>query len=77
MPDKKNLRITRRELIGGLSAIGAYSALGLPSIARGESGKKKSEQGYPVNIFLGTGGHGHTYPGATVPFGMVQLSPDT
>jgi len=26
---------------------------------------------------IGTGGHGHTYPGATVPFGMVQLSPDT
>ncbi len=30
-----------------------------------------------VNIFLGTGGHGHTFPGATVPFGAVQLSPDT
>jgi predicted alpha-1,2-mannosidase len=30
-----------------------------------------------VNTFIGTGGHGHTYPGATVPFGMVQLSPDT
>ena len=30
-----------------------------------------------VNLFIGTGGHGHTYPGATVPFGMVQLSPDT
>jgi len=30
-----------------------------------------------VNPFVGTGGHGHTYPGATVPFGMVQLSPDT
>ncbi len=29
-----------------------------------------------VNPFLGTGDHGHTYPGATVPFGMVQLSPD-
>jgi predicted alpha-1,2-mannosidase len=29
-----------------------------------------------VNPFVGTGGHGHTYPGATVPFGMVQLSPD-
>jgi predicted alpha-1,2-mannosidase len=29
-----------------------------------------------VNVFLGTGGHGHVYPGATVPFGMVQLSPD-
>ncbi|HEY5915411.1 MAG TPA: GH92 family glycosyl hydrolase [Verrucomicrobiae bacterium] len=26
---------------------------------------------------VGTGGHGHAYPGATVPFGMVQLSPDT
>jgi len=26
---------------------------------------------------VGTGAHGHTYPGATVPFGMVQLSPDT
>src|SRR3984885_6108724 len=30
-----------------------------------------------VNIAVGTGGHGHTYPGATVPFGAVQLSPDT
>src|SRR5213076_2701015 len=30
-----------------------------------------------VKIAIGTGGHGHTYPGATVPFGMVQLSPDT
>ena len=28
-----------------------------------------------VNPFLGTGGHGHTYPGASAPFGMVQLSP--
>ena len=30
-----------------------------------------------VDTFIGTGGHGHTYPGATAPFGMVQLSPDT
>jgi len=30
-----------------------------------------------VNPFIGTSGHGHTFPGATVPFGMVQLSPDT
>lgn len=30
-----------------------------------------------VNLFIGTGAHGHTFPGATVPFGMVQLSPDT
>ena len=30
-----------------------------------------------VNPFIGTGGHGHTYPGASLPFGMMQLSPDT
>ncbi len=30
-----------------------------------------------VDPFIGTGGHGHTYPGAARPFGMVQLSPDT
>ena len=30
-----------------------------------------------VDPFIGTGGHGHTFPGATRPFGMVQLSPDT
>lgn len=30
-----------------------------------------------VDPFIGTGGHGHTYPGACLPFGMVQLSPDT
>jgi predicted alpha-1,2-mannosidase len=29
-----------------------------------------------VDPFLGTGGHGHVFPGAMVPFGMVQLSPD-
>ena len=29
-----------------------------------------------VNPFIGTGGHGHTYPGAAMPFGMIQLSPD-
>jgi len=30
-----------------------------------------------VDPFIGTGGHGHTYPGASLPFGMVQVSPDT
>lgn len=29
-----------------------------------------------VKPMIGTAGHGHTYPGATVPFGMVQLSPN-
>lgn len=30
-----------------------------------------------IDPFIGTGFHGHTYPGATVPLGTVQLSPDT
>ena len=38
--------------------------------------KKKNLTDY-VNPFIGTGGHGHTYPGASSPFGMVQLSPDS
>ena len=30
-----------------------------------------------VNPFIGTDAHGHTYPGATMPFGMVQVNPNT
>ena len=40
------------------------------------SSVKKQPVDY-VDPFIGTGFHGHTYPGATVPFGAVQLSPDT
>ena len=29
-----------------------------------------------VDPFIGTAAHGHTFPGAATPFGMVQLSPD-
>jgi putative alpha-1,2-mannosidase len=29
-----------------------------------------------VNPFIGTGYHGHTFPGAAFPFGQIQLSPD-
>ncbi len=35
----------------------------------------KSKNTTHVDPFIGTGGHGHTYPGATVPFGMLQVSP--
>jgi putative alpha-1,2-mannosidase len=38
---------------------------------------QKTDYTHWVNPFIGTGGHGHTFPGATTPFGMVQLSPDT
>lgn len=36
----------------------------------------KEYTGY-VNPFIGTGGHGHTHPGAMLPHGMIQPSPDT
>ena len=39
--------------------------------------KNKQDLVKYVNPFIGTGGHGHTYPGVSAPFGMVQLSPDT
>ena len=38
------------------------------------AGLSPVESAHPM---IGTAEHGHTYPGATVPFGMVQLSPDT
>jgi predicted alpha-1,2-mannosidase len=39
--------------------------------------EKETDYTQQVNLFIGTGGHGHTYPGAVVPHGLVQLSPDT
>ena len=51
-------------------------AISLLSILSCVSPKEESLTKY-VNPFIGTGGHGHTYPGASLPFGMVQLSPDT
>ena len=39
--------------------------------------QKKTQPIDFVNTLIGTGGHGHTYPGVSMPFGMVQLSPDT
>ncbi len=41
------------------------------------SAQKKQDYTKFVDPFIGTGGHGHTYPGAVLPFGMMQLSPDT
>jgi predicted alpha-1,2-mannosidase len=43
------------------------------------SSKLNAQKDYTdlVNPFIGTGGHGHTWPGASMPFGMMQLSPDT
>lgn len=47
-------------------------------VAAAAPAKTAADKAYAaVDPFIGTGGEGHTYPGATVPFGMVQLSPDT
>ncbi|WP_195209487.1 MULTISPECIES: GH92 family glycosyl hydrolase [Bacteroides] len=50
------------------------SGIGLFSCAEQNLPKEYTDS---VNVFIGTGGHGHTFPGATLPHGMVQLSPDT
>ncbi|MDG5798885.1 GH92 family glycosyl hydrolase [Marinilabiliaceae bacterium ANBcel2] len=39
--------------------------------------RSTSELAFYVDPIIGTDEHGHTFPGATYPFGMVQLSPDT
>src|SRR5574337_2088728 len=47
---------------------------GLPTVACAAANDVAWHQ---VDPMIGTGGNGHTFPGATVPFGMIQLSPDT
>ncbi|MBB1060814.1 GH92 family glycosyl hydrolase [Marilutibacter spongiae] len=49
-------------------------AVGLAQAASPEAGRAAYAA---VDPFIGTGGEGHTFPGAVRPFGMVQLSPDT
>ncbi|MDX2430203.1 MAG: GH92 family glycosyl hydrolase [Bacteroides sp.] len=56
------------------------TAAALVIFACGRPLLQKKDQSSLVNFvdpFIGTDYHGHTFPGATVPFGMVQLSPDT
>ena len=67
------VQFTRRRLKAGLAVAGAglLWASTLPARAAAPS---PVESALPL---VGTDAHGHTYPGATVPFGMVQLSPDT
>jgi predicted alpha-1,2-mannosidase len=78
MANESKKHWTRRRVLQGITAAGAVSAVGLPGAARLAKAAGGEEDLLDlVNIFWGTGGHGHTYPGATVPFGMVQLSPDT
>lgn len=62
------MSISRRQLLAGTGATAIAAAV---PIKAAPSASAKPD------LFIGTGGHGHTYPGATLPFGMVQLSPDT
>ncbi len=56
-------------LMAGMSTAGAAG--------RGDADEAGLRAVDAVDPFIGTGGEGHTFPGAVVPFGMVQLSPDT
>jgi len=78
--------ITRRSFVGALSALpvaklfgfsGNRAAKNSVASALASAPAESEDRTKYVKIAIGTGGHGHTYPGATVPFGMVQLSPDT
>jgi putative alpha-1,2-mannosidase len=63
-----------------LASLGAGAPGGwVPSLPKnaGEAFPETAGLARFVDVFIGTGGHGHTYPGATVPFGMAQLSPET
>jgi predicted alpha-1,2-mannosidase len=69
---KVNRRCNTRMLPKGLLLLLCVFSMGIESLP--------AQSGSPVSLvdpFIGTGPDGHTYPGATVPFGMVQLSPDT
>lgn len=50
---------------------------GLLALAAAAAAEPRADAYSAVDPFIGTGGEGHTFPGAVVPFGMVQLSPDT
>jgi len=67
--------LSRRDLIKSLFAFLA-STVATTQNQKANNFSPEEDLTQYVNPMIGTGGHGHTYPGATVPFGMVQLSPD-
>ncbi|MET3650756.1 GH92 family glycosyl hydrolase [Dyella japonica] len=73
--------VTRRRFLQGMAAFTVLgsSASALPAFPAAAGKKKALAEGVSrhVDVFVGTGGHGHTFPGPTMPFGMMQLGPDT
>ncbi|EPX57231.1 Alpha-1,2-mannosidase [Cystobacter fuscus DSM 2262] len=58
--------------------LGMFCAVGALLGAMSGEARAAAPSAYDaVDPFIGTGGKGHTFPGAVAPFGMVQLSPDT
>ncbi|MGW2181510.1 GH92 family glycosyl hydrolase [Streptomyces sp. NPDC001732] len=73
-------RTPRPRLRGPAAALAVAALLGgfLTTGTTAEAAPRADEQLTDlVNPFIGTQNEGNTYPGASVPFGMVQLSPDT
>ncbi len=68
--------VSRRTFLELMSLTACTDLFAAPLLKGALPGSDEDVTQY-VNIAIGTGGHGHTYPGATVPFGAVQLSPDT
>ena len=68
--------ISRRTFVQTAGAVCATAAMPMPLFAfpQGESAADPLRW---VDPRIGTGGHGHCFPGASVPFAAVQLSPDT
>ncbi len=67
--------ISRRSFLQQTAGTVAVSCM--PAAALAFDGSKGDEPIDWVDQRIGTGGHGHCFPGAAVPFGAVQLSPDT
>ncbi|RFU82991.1 glycoside hydrolase family 92 protein [Streptomyces triticagri] len=63
---------TTGALLGAAALLGGF--LAVPSAQAKPADERLTDL---VNPFIGTQNEGNTYPGAAVPFGMVQLSPDT
>ena len=62
-------------MIKDITAWSLAVVLALPIAAAAQTSPSSAYDS--VDPMIGTGGGGHTYPGAVAPFGMVQLSPDT
>lgn len=84
--------LTARRVVPATAALSAVLALAISALAPSRSpasdartspsarltaAESAADPAALVNPFIGSGGHGNTFPGADTPFGMLQWSPDT